>query len=141
MALCAKRYWLCPCNATLPVTSASPSTDNLALSFRVKLPLILLRSMLAKTLSDKVWLAHLVNPVQSERAQMKFACLSVTPNVALALLLNCQSPFITETFLETTALPPLMMNFSALKVRLSQSSSITTSPCGRPINAGRFWWL
>ena len=134
-------YWLFAVNSTFPTISARPWTDNVALSDTLKLPLILLRSMLEKTLSDKVWLAHLVNPVQSERAQMKFACLSVTPNVALALLLNCQSPFIAETFLETTALPPLIMYFSALKVRLSQSSSITTSPCGRPMSAGLFKWL
>ena len=70
--------------------------------------------MLAKTLSDKVWLAHLVNPVQSERAQMKFACLSVTPNVALALLLNCQSP-LSQKRSRKTALPPLNDEFFRFK--------------------------
>ena len=141
VALWVKWYRLNPLNMTLPTTSASPWTSKVALSDALSDPLIFVRSMLRKALSDKVWLSHFVSPVQSERSQMKFACLSVTPNVALASLLNCQLPLISETFRETTALPPLMMKLSALNVRFNQSSSCTTSPCGRPINAGRFWWL
>ena len=144
VALWLNVNWLFCVKVTLPIKSTKPDATRLAVLDNCTLPLtfVLGNELMVFSLvnfSDLHW----VSPVQSERMQTKFSWFGVIPKVAVVLLLNCQLPLISETLRETIAFPPWIWKFSALKVRLIQSSSMMTSPRVEPSILAWFWfkWL
>ena len=144
VALWLNVNWLFCAKLTLPIKSTKPDATALAEFIRCTLPLTFVLGnesivFCFVRFSD----LHSVKPVQSERIHTKFSWFGVTPKVALALLLNCQLPLIAETLRETTACPFWIWKFSAVKVRLIQSSSMITSPRVEPSILAWFWfkWL
>ena len=144
VALLLKVNRLCSVKFTLPIKSTNPDATRLAVLDNCTLPFtfVLGNELMIFSLvsfSDLHW----VSPVQSERMQTKFSWFGVTPKVAEALLLIVQLPLIAETLRETTACPPLIWRFSAVNVRLIQSSSMMTSPRVEPSILAWFWfkWL